>query len=1052
MGFQGDVAGIGLGELLQGLARGGREGVLTLRGGQNGSTVGLESGQLFLLPEPDEDPEIWRRRSERAWVKDPNERIDALRMTEIAYAVRLEAMFLLLDSEGVHFRFEPGPLPDPSQPLPDLEESDAELGRMETGGRRLTARLPVHCPGVSVEFLLLEYARLSDQGASYAGPPILIHEVPRVLGPEPPASEFQRFWDECDGMSNLVEIADRLGWPLRQCRTTLQDLFGRGLIRLADAREMLVLAQKELGENRFARAASRLAGWVSKSPPGPPPLGDMNLLLSEWSKGKLPAMIASMPPREARTLLKRLEMAEGNIPAAIQRWHRMREHHRHDQIAEIRQIKWQLQSSDPNDLPDIADLLRIARKFQDLGRNARAGVILRSVAAMNPESTAMRLELGSRMLAVDLVAEGAQWIVAACRALIDTGLSEKAVGPLRALITADAANREARALLNVARKHTLSGKRLRRNTLVGLAGMLLVSLGALVKVQIDEDVERRLEQVASLMDEPKQALELLEQEFGDGGTREVEILRDEITERIVGDETLVRAAWLARYREAELECTLGDPLLGLERALALPDPPELAELMGAPEWPSVDALFDGLAGRLEQTVAEWGEAAGPDARDLNTEERLGKLVKDLRELIDGVQTARDLKNFRARVGVLEGTLDRRSEVRAEERKRIAAEQRLEQQNLLLATARAHTEAGDLERAVATFNELVSMEGSEFLARALAPEVNQVQAHFDAVQEAIALSEEGRHEQALLALEGRCPDPEEHLLPWRIETWPTGARVTLTDGWVRVAPFTMHSAFGEPVELAVQLEGHEPLIYRVERPGNIKLHLSRRANRWWPSEHPVTAIPVSLDQDHVCANRGGQIARLGASGPVWQVAIESLAGIGRTLVRLPKRPAALLAVTEDGEAWIVESSDGALEGPWNGSSPPLRGPHAGATDVSVTLRDLRLARWRDDIAPVVSELSNLADPARQDDLGDDAGMVVLRRRAEQGKSVASAWTPFSAEVFDDHYKIRWKGRPEPVFTVRRTGDWYFLAWEAPNARIPGGRLWISDDAGLRAFEP
>ena len=39
-----------------------------------------------------------------------------------------------------------------------------------------------------------------------------------------------------------------------------------------------------------------------------------------------------------------------------------------------------------------------------------------------------------------------------------------------------------------------------------------------------------------------------------------------------------------------------------------------------------------------------------------------------------------------------------------------------------------------------------------------------------------------------------------------------------------------------------------------------------------------------------------------------------------------------------------------------------------------------------------------------------------------------------------------------FTVRRTGDWQFLAWEAPNAKIPGGRLWISDDAGLRAFEP
>jgi tetratricopeptide (TPR) repeat protein len=1026
--------------------------VLTLRGGQNGATVGLQSGQIHLLPEPDEDPEIWRRRSERAWVNDPNERIDALRMTEIAYAVRLEAMFQLLDSEGVHFRFEPGPLPDPNQPLPDLIEGEDGLGRMETGGPKLKVRMPVHCPGVSVEFLLLEYARLSDEGQSYAGPPILVHEVPRAMGPEPPSPEFQRFWEECDGTSNLVEISDRLGWPLRQCRATLQDLFGRGLVRLADAREMLVLAQKELAENRFARAASRLAGWVSKSPAGPPPAGDTNLLLSEWSKGKLPAMIASMPPREARTLLKRLEMAEGNIPAAVERWRKMREHHRHDQIAELRQIKWQLASSEAGDAPDIADLLRIARKFQDLGLNARAGVLLRSAAALDPESTSMRLELGQRMLAVELVGEGGQWITAACRTLIESGLSEKAVGPLRSLTTVDPANREARALLNVARKQTLSGKRLRRNTLVGLAGLGAISLAAMVKLQLDQDVERRLDQVTSLMDQPQQALGLLEQEFGVRGSPAVERIREELTERVVADETQVRQAWLDRYREAELECTLGDPLLGLERALALPDPPRLNPLMGEPEWPLVETLLDGLAGRLEQTVAEWSSAEAADARDLNTEERLGKLVDDLRELSDGAGGQRDLNGFRARLGVLDGTLERRAELRAEERKRVAAEQRLERQNVLLATARAHAQAGDLERAVRTFDELVSIEGSEFLARALAPEVNQVQAHFDAVQQAIELSERGEHGQALIALEGRCPDPSEHLMPWRVETWPTGARVTLTDGWVRVAPFTMHSAFGEPVELSVQLEGHEPLTYRVEQPRDIKLHLSRRANRAWPTEHPVTAIPVAVDQDHVCANRAGEIVRLGQDGLTWRTSVESLAGIARTLVRLPRQPSSLLAVTEEGTAWIVGAADGALQGQWKGDSPPLRGPHAGAAEVAVTLRDLRQVRFRDGIVPEVAEITNLADPAREDDLGDDAGMVVLRRRAEQGLSVASSWTPFSAVVFDDHYKIFWSGRSEPVFTVRRNGDWYFLCWEAPDARIPGGRLWISDDAGLRAFEP
>src|SRR5688572_6584859 len=148
MGFQGDVAGLGLGELLQGLARGGREGVLTLHGSGANATLGVQNGQLFLLPEPHEDPEIWRKRCERAWIKDPNQRIDTLRMSEIAYAARLERMFELLDSEGVHFRFEAGPLPS-ATPSTDIEPAEIDLDRPTTRTDRIEAKVPVHCPGIS---------------------------------------------------------------------------------------------------------------------------------------------------------------------------------------------------------------------------------------------------------------------------------------------------------------------------------------------------------------------------------------------------------------------------------------------------------------------------------------------------------------------------------------------------------------------------------------------------------------------------------------------------------------------------------------------------------------------------------------------------------------------------------------------------------------------------------------------------------------------------------------------------------------------------------------
>ncbi|MCC6407567.1 MAG: DUF4388 domain-containing protein, partial [Planctomycetes bacterium] len=156
MSFQGDVAGLGLGELLQGLARGGREGSLTLNGGGRCATIGIAGGQIHLLPEPDEDPDIWRRRSERAWIKDPNHRIDALRMQEIAYAVRLETLFCLLDCSGVHFRFEQGPLPKAEAPTQSSTVPDPNEALRDNARKKLEVLTPVHCPGLSVEFVLLE--------------------------------------------------------------------------------------------------------------------------------------------------------------------------------------------------------------------------------------------------------------------------------------------------------------------------------------------------------------------------------------------------------------------------------------------------------------------------------------------------------------------------------------------------------------------------------------------------------------------------------------------------------------------------------------------------------------------------------------------------------------------------------------------------------------------------------------------------------------------------------------------------------------------------------
>lgn len=1073
MGFQGDVAGIGLGELLQGLARGGREGVLTLRGGRLGATIGVESGQLFLLPEPDEDPEIWRKRCERAWVKDPHDRIDILRMSEIAYATRLEAMFQLLDHEGgVHFKFEEGPLPRPTTPdSPEPETAEVPLARAETG-TQIQVRVAVHCPGISVEFLLLEHARLSDECHGHGDSTLIsLHDVPRLMEAEPPSQGSQRLWEECDGMSNLIEIADRLGLPIRQVQGRLQALLVSGQVRFADARELLVLAQSELKQNRFARAASRLSGWVDTAAPGTPTIGDAQLLIAEWNKGKLPVVLASMGASAGRKLLRKLENAEGDPDAAIQRWREMRTHHKHDPISEVRALHWRLQSTDGLELPTSSDLVRVARKFEEQGRNARAAVLLRAAASLMPEGAGARIELGVRMIAVDLVEDGGPWIIEACRSLIESNNSEKAAGPLRNLLTADPANREARALLSLARKRSASGRKVRRNSLVGLSLMLILSLGALVRVRMQRGYDEHLEEINAHISEPSVALAMLNEHFEGDTAPAVVHMRQRVLQQLMANETGTRDGWLESYEATLLECNDGDPLLGLKKALATTEHPRLRYLPD-PEWPLVDDLLDSLCARLEQTVAEWGAEKVDLSTALHAEQRLTTLIDDLSAGLADEQETRGIENVRARFSIMRSTLVERSAERAEQRQVLLTEQRLEKQNLLLEAARMHNEFGDLERSVDAFHELVEMEGSETIEVLLAEEISAVERHLESVREARRLALEGDHVAAREALEYGCPNLPEHLLPWRIESHPSGARTRLPGGWERATPFTIESAFGERLNLTFELENHEPLVLSIEAPGYQMLPMSRLPDLWWHSESPVTALPLRVGGDYLCADRSGQVVRLSKDGPEWSTQLSSISGIARTPVLLSKRPGTALLLSEGGNAWFVDANTGATEGPISVGAPPMAGPSVTATGATATFVNGTSATWERVLEPAIAPLgeSTSTDPESngydeedepevaaplRDSHGGTAGLAALHRSADSGTQLTSPWNGWTIEIQDEAFTISAEGThlsTDDYFHVSRSGEWNFIAWEAPHPVLPRGRLWISDEAGLRAFTP
>lgn len=1048
MSFQGDVAGLGLGELLQGLARGGREGVLTLRGGALSARLGVCDGQLQLLHELDEDSEQWRKRSERAWVRDPDQRIDSLRMSEIAHAARLEVMFQLLDCEGVHFRFEPGPiLTEFGDRNADAEQT--QLARVD-GGTKLERLAPVTCPPISVEYVLLEYARLTDELASQPGAAAIPHTlVPCVLSEEAPERSLTRLWQECDGMSTLREIGDRLGWPIRQVRCSLAALYQHGAIRAAGPSELLVLAQKELAANRLARAAARVSGWCDFAPPGPAAPGELELLLAEWDKGKLPAALASMDARSVRTLLRRLEPGASDASTAIARWRESRKHHKHDAIAELRLLHWQHRSQNDADAPAMSDLLRVARKFQDSGQNWRAAIVLRTAAARGPETTSVRLEIGQRLIAVGEREDGAAWVVEACRGLLLGNAPDKAIGPLRQLLDAQPSHREAKALLNVAHGKTVVGKRTRRNSVIVLSAILALSTVAVVKVRSDTHHDARLEQVRELHSDPDQALKLLAELFDDSSDSDVQALRSELEARVKHRANEARAQWIAQFQRCQLECASGDPALGLRDALRMPPaPPEQA---GETPLPTLELLLEGLAAGLEQTLADWGEATEDSNEAMHTEARMTRLVADLLALVHSSSSREELTRFGERVSVLSGALAQRSGLRAAAREQRLRDSNLAQQEQLLISAREHARAGDLESSVESYAKLAHTPDAEPLMRLLDEELGAVTRHRDAVREARALAERGEHAKALEVLSRECAAPSEHLLPCRIDSLPHGARARFNDGASRVTPFVLETAPGVPTTLHFEHEGFEPTRISIETPGNLTVLLSRTPERAWPSTASVLAAPVPVDDDHIVCDRSGRVARMSKqSGTHWSRQLESISGVARTPVFLPKRPGTVLVLTEEGSAWLVDANDGKVEGPQGLRSSPIAGPQVTPSGARVQLHDGRELIWTSRLAPDQDNAA-AAGEAPNPDRGHDAGLAMLRRNP-QTQTLASPWGDWTVEVAERDFVVRRSNASNPEFGVQRVGEWNYLAWEAPRARAPRGRLWISDGFGLRAFTP
>ncbi len=1036
MSFQGDVGGIGLAELLQSLSRGRREGVLRLHA-RNGltSTLGLSEGVVSFLPDDGEDPQMWRDRVRQSWIHDFDDRMIALRMSEVARAHRIERVYEILDSEGAHFRFQPGSIPSESASTTIEDPSQGRLGE-------------VHCKGCPVELLLLEYARMSDETEGAAAElGFTNYVVPRTLDPGGAEERNIRFLQECDGLSTLVEISDRMGWPIRQTRLVFLEHLRQSEVRLAEYRELLVLAQKELSHGHVSRASARLVGWIQASPPGPLDEGDAELLAGEFKADRMGPLLNLMPTRESRAMLRRIDHRLGDQATAVRHWRELGRLKRTDPIIEIHRIIAEFDWEEDPECPSLRDILDAARRLREGNYPGRSAALLRMAASTEPSNASSRLEIGLGMLDCGLIEEGAAWILDACQTLIASGQAERAISPLRTLLETDGSIREARRMLGQLKHLTVRRQLFRKNSAIVLSIVAIIGSTAWVHLKSQEQRDTRLAQVQSMLDQPGQAQALLDTYFAKDSTPEIRDLRDTIFERLRTQESEWRTAWFESYREAQLACSLGEPEQGLRHALELSKPPTLTTIVEG--WPLMTDLYNGLAARLEKDMESLGEVELDDPDQVERERLLAGVVRKVSAVMDGVEEEVDTGDLDQRLQEIDSELSWRIKDRIDRIEFRDREELLSRQDLMLAAARAHDLTGDLNKSIEVYENLIATDQSGRLAEIFEEELLDVRRRDKAYTQARSLSMEGEHFKALELLEEEFEDPHSLPLPWTLNVFPADAMVHLSDGSTRSVPFVYESRPGETVSFSIEREDHssQPLV--IDTPGDHFVWLSRNPERSWSPGGRVDALPVALGEDQIVCDRTGNIARLGADEkPIWQSKILSLGGIGRAPIFLPSRPEHLLLLTEDGEAWLLDSRDGERTGPWIMGSSPLEGPVATSEGVLAQLKDGRMMYWTNRVKPIEKPEARIEKDQHS---GTTVGMAVLSREDGSRRLLESPWTAWRVELQDEVYRVTRAGDPQGGYAIRRDGDWSYLAWEAPNPSAPDGRLWISDGGGLAAFE-
>lgn len=1004
MSFQGDVNGTALADLLQSMARG-REGVLKLSARRSVRlSLGFLGGSLYLLPEDNEESETWRARSQDAF-REGETRVDPLRMAQIARAQRIETLFTLLESGEVHFRFTPGPVPRPGEAAAAIQPG--ESGQSVNSG--------VHVAPIPVEALLLEYARLCDEGLEVPGwrwisPQLVL----TALIPPKSAPEAATFLAECDGASSLAEIADRLGWPLRQARICAETLCVQGRAQSVDRATLLSLVQRELIQSNPSRAAARLGAWLRVCAPGPIASQELAVLESLATSERLAPLLARMSPQDAR----RLALRAGNSSAtALQRvgWHaEVARACPKDRLAALHLMAAQVRSGIDPSVPSQESVLELARAFHSAKQSLRARALLRVAATRENREPQAQLELGQLLLANGAAAESTQWILEAARHFLDRRQPAVVLDALRGLCDAHSGGAEARRLLTRARALSVRSRLVQRHSLIIMGVCVLLMSVGVVHYRGSSARAQAMQQVREEFGDPARALATFEAHFAGQDDADLEELRQEIHGRMTARDLALRNAWNEQFRAIQSDCNLGDALSGLDRALKLSRPPALHVLKES--WGTRADLFRGLAARMERKLTSLPEATESGVETQSVESTDRDLLRALRSRLGSEARSEDITALDAQLQALSQIMDEREQRRAARDLEAAEGARLLQQDILYNSAQSDIEQGRFDAALKIYEQLVP----EFIGTGpqsrIVKERDALAATVATIRRAEELCRKGDLAAARAEL-GKDSKLRNQPMPLLIDSVPPGATLSLPDNSQYRCPVELRASLFQDLEFSLQLKGHAPLVHRGPA-GDLRLLLEELPALQLTSRTRIEAAPLFHAGRCYLADRTGTLYCLDGDRIDWQRETGSLSGFARSPLAHPRDPSRILVASEDGEVWSVGASDGELKGPWRAPLPLRSGPEV--------LGDLVVVRLRDGSAWVLDE--NLVPAPVETPLELNA------------PSQAERALPTGLRLSEKRY--RWDS-PTGERNLGRVGTLHF-------AVQVGGWLYIADGAGLRMW--